>query len=79
MESGAGPPWEQFGNSVGLHHLTDHFDLDRKGDFRITMTAMEIHRSAAKHGVSGEDVVHAVTHERVSVDLEPDAIRRRCW
>ncbi len=34
---------------------------------------MEIHRSAGKHGVSDADVLHAVAHEIVSVDLEPDA------
>jgi hypothetical protein len=34
---------------------------------------MEIHRSASKHGVSDDDVLHAVEHEMVSVDLDPDA------
>lgn len=34
---------------------------------------MEVHRSGNKHGVSDDDVIHAVTHEVVSVDLEPDA------
>ena len=34
---------------------------------------MEIHRSASKHGVSEDDVLHAVEHEMVSVDLDPDA------
>jgi hypothetical protein len=34
---------------------------------------MEIHRSARKHGVSDDDVLHAVVHEMVSVDVEPDA------
>lgn len=34
---------------------------------------MEVHRSANRHGVSDDDVIHAVTHEVVSVDLEPDA------
>jgi len=34
---------------------------------------MEVYRSALKHGVREEDVVHAVMHEIVSVDLEPDA------
>ncbi len=34
---------------------------------------MEIHPSAAKHGVVESDVVHAVEHEIVSVDLDPDA------
>lgn len=34
---------------------------------------MEIHPSAGKHGVPHDDLVHAVDHELVSVDLEPDA------
>jgi len=34
---------------------------------------MEIHQSASKHGVSDDDVLHAVEHEMVSVDLDPDA------
>lgn len=34
---------------------------------------MEIHRSASRHGVNDDDVLHAVEHEMVSVDLEPDA------
>lgn len=34
---------------------------------------MEIHRSAGKHGVSDDDVLHAVEHEMVSFDLDPDA------
>lgn len=34
---------------------------------------MEVHRSARKHGARDEDVMHAVTYEIVSVDLEPDA------
>ena len=34
---------------------------------------MEIDRSAGKHGVAESDVLHAVEHEIVSVDLEPDA------
>lgn len=33
---------------------------------------MEIHRSAGKHGVLEGDVLHAVEHEIVSVDLDPD-------
>ena len=33
---------------------------------------MEIHPSAGKHGVPMDDLVHAVEHELVSVDLEPD-------
>jgi len=34
---------------------------------------MEIHPSAGKHGVTQDDLVHAVEHELVSVDLEADA------
>lgn len=34
---------------------------------------MEIHPSAGKRGVPKDDLVHAVEHELVSVDLEPDA------
>ena len=34
---------------------------------------MEIHRSARKHGVSDDDVLHAVEHEIVSIDLDPGA------
>lgn len=34
---------------------------------------MEIHRSAGKHGVAESDVVYAIEHEIVSVDLEPHA------
>ena len=34
---------------------------------------MEIHRSASKHGASDDDVLHALSHEMVSVDLDPDA------
>lgn len=34
---------------------------------------MEVHRSAGKHGVAASDVIHAVEHEMVSFDLEPDA------
>lgn len=34
---------------------------------------MEVHRSARKHDARDEDVVHAVMHEIVSVDLDPDA------
>lgn len=34
---------------------------------------MEIHQSAGKHGVPDSDVLHAVEHETVSVDLEPQA------
>jgi hypothetical protein len=34
---------------------------------------MEIHRSSAKHGATAEDVLHAVEHQIVTVDLDPDA------
>lgn len=34
---------------------------------------MEVHRSAGKHGFTADDVLHAVDHPIVSVDLEPDA------
>jgi hypothetical protein len=34
---------------------------------------VEIHRSASKHGVNDDDVLHAVEHEMVSIDLDPDA------
>ena len=34
---------------------------------------MEVHRSASKHGVTVDEVRHAVQHEIVSVDLDPDA------
>jgi hypothetical protein len=34
---------------------------------------VDIHRSATKHGVSDDDVLHAVEHEIVSFDLDPDA------
>ncbi|MBK5221728.1 MAG: hypothetical protein JJE52_02405 [Acidimicrobiia bacterium] len=32
---------------------------------------MDIHRSARKHGVDDRDIVHAVEHLVVVVDLEP--------
>lgn len=34
---------------------------------------MEIYRSARKHGVDDEAIVHAIEHAIVVVDLEPDA------
>ena len=34
---------------------------------------MEIHRSAHRHGVNDEDVLHAVEHSVVVVDLDPDS------
>lgn len=33
---------------------------------------MEIHRSARRHGVSDNDVLHAANHALVVVDLDPD-------
>jgi hypothetical protein len=41
--------------------------------FVLRWPLVEIHRSASKHGVSDDDVVHAVGHEMVSVGLDPDA------
>lgn len=41
--------------------------------FVLRCPSVEVHRSASKHGVSEDDVVHAVDHELVSVDLDPDA------
>ena len=34
---------------------------------------MEIHRSARKHGIGDEVIVHAVEHAIVVVDLEPES------
>lgn len=34
---------------------------------------MEIHRAARKHGVSDVEIMHALDHAIVVVDLEPDA------
>ena len=34
---------------------------------------MEIHRSAYKHGLGDEEIVHAITHAVTVVDLEPEA------
>ena len=34
---------------------------------------MEIHRSARRHGVSDADILHAVDHPVVVVDVDPDA------
>lgn len=33
---------------------------------------MEIHRSARRHGVADEDILHATAHPLVVVDFEPD-------
>ena len=42
-------------------------------NFVLHCLPMEIYRSAGKHGVPEGDVLHAVEHEIVSVDLDPDA------
>jgi hypothetical protein len=34
---------------------------------------VEFHRAAAKHGISDDDVLHAVEHALVVVDMDPDA------
>ncbi len=34
---------------------------------------MEIHRSARRHGISDEDILHATEHPLVVVDADPDA------
>jgi hypothetical protein len=34
---------------------------------------VEFHRSASRHGISEEDVIHAVDHALVVVDMDPDA------
>ena len=34
---------------------------------------MEIHRSAYKHGLGDEEIVHAIRHAVTVVDLEPEA------
>ena len=34
---------------------------------------MEIHRSAYKHGLEYEDILHAIGHAVTVVDLEPEA------
>ena len=34
---------------------------------------MEIHRSARKHGVDDDDIVHAVEHALVVTDLDPES------
>lgn len=34
---------------------------------------MDIHRSALRHGIEPQDIVHASDHALVVVDLEPDA------
>lgn len=33
---------------------------------------MEIHRSARRHGVTDEDILHATSHLLVVVDVDPD-------
>ena len=34
---------------------------------------MELHRSAARHGVSPDEVLHAVEHALVIADMDSDA------
>lgn len=34
---------------------------------------MEIHEAAHKHGVTAEDILHALAHAITVIDLEPDA------
>ncbi|MGH8923956.1 MAG: hypothetical protein ACRDWA_04835 [Acidimicrobiia bacterium] len=34
---------------------------------------MEIHRSARKHGITDEVILHALAHAITVIDLEPDA------
>ena len=34
---------------------------------------MEIHNSAYKHGLGGEEIFHAVRHAITVIDLEPEA------
>ena len=34
---------------------------------------MEFHRSAARHGIAGDDVIHTIDHPLVIVDMDPDA------
>ena len=40
---------------------------------------VKVHRPARKHGVTDDDVLHAVTHEIVSIDLEPDTDPPKSW
>ena len=34
---------------------------------------VEIHRSAYRHGVSSEDIHHAIEHAQVTFDMDPEA------
>ncbi len=34
---------------------------------------MEFHRSASRHGIAVDEVIHAVDHALVVVDMDPDA------
>lgn len=42
--------------------------------FRITLFGVEIHRSARKHGVADEDILHAIDHALATENIgeEPD-------
>jgi hypothetical protein len=33
----------------------------------------EFHRSASRHGIAADDVIHVVDHALVIVDMDPDA------
>lgn len=39
---------------------------------------MEVQRSARKHGIGDDDIVHAVDHALVVVDVEPTLTRHEC-
>ena len=45
----------------------------RRPTFRITLIGCGFARSAFKHGVSREAIVHAVAHALTSIELDPDA------
>jgi hypothetical protein len=34
---------------------------------------VEFHRSASRHGIAADDVIHAVDHALVVVEMDPDA------
>lgn len=42
------------------------------GAYRITISRVEIHRSARKHGLSDRDITHAYDHALVQLDYDPD-------
>lgn len=47
--------------------------LSSDASFVIRCDGVEIHRSARRHGVSDADILHAVDHPLVVVDVDPDA------